>query len=84
MPDAEDLTLAQIADVTTLLGRTINDVRQGKVDVKVANAVGYLAGVLLKSLEGGDVEQRLAALEEAMAKKGNRNSRVPYQTPGVG
>src|SRR5262249_14460431 len=55
LSDARDLQVRNAADVTTLLATTINEVRQGKLDPKVANAVGYLAGVLLRALEVGDL-----------------------------
>lgn len=64
LPETEsDLRLDTVADVTRLLGDTINRVRKGTLDVRVANTVGYLAGVLLRSLEVGDLEDRLARLE---------------------
>jgi hypothetical protein len=62
-PDTPDLALKTVADVITLLGQTINQTRTGKLAVNVANAIGVLTGVLLRALEGGDVETRLAALE---------------------
>jgi hypothetical protein len=52
-----------VNDVTALLAQTINQVRCGSVDSKTGNAVGYLASVLLKALQQGDIEARLQALE---------------------
>jgi hypothetical protein len=46
-----------------LLGETINQVRRGGIDLRVANCVGYLSGILLAALEKGQMEERLAALE---------------------
>ena len=66
---APDLSLKDGRDVVVLLGQTINQVRRGEVDPRVANAIGYLTGVLLKALEAGDVEERLSFLEEAIAKR---------------
>ena len=37
--------------------------RGGVLDPKTGNAVGYLAGVLLKAFQQGDIEARLQALE---------------------
>ncbi|MFI5197042.1 MAG: hypothetical protein ACHQJD_00340 [Thermoanaerobaculia bacterium] len=37
--------------------------RRGEIDTRIANAVGYLAGICLKAFEQGEIEQRLAALE---------------------
>jgi len=52
------------SDVVKLLNETINQVRIGEIEVKIANAVGYLSGICLKALEQGDIEERLTALEE--------------------
>jgi uncharacterized small protein (DUF1192 family) len=61
--DAPDLDVKDVTSVVVLLGRCINEVRKGLIDPKVANATGYLASVLLRALEVGELEQRLAALE---------------------
>ena len=45
------------------LAQFISDVRARRLDPKVAGTLGYLASVLLKSIELSDVEGRLAALE---------------------
>jgi hypothetical protein len=62
-PDTPDAPLSSMADVVTLLGETINQLRRGEIDPRVANAVGYLSGTLLKALQQDDIEQRLADLE---------------------
>src|SRR5262245_28760416 len=62
-PGTPDLPLKSVEDVVAALGQTINQVRTGKIAVNVANCSGVLAGVLLKAIEGGDLEQRIAALE---------------------
>jgi hypothetical protein len=56
-----------VRDVTSFLAGTISRVRKGSLDVRIANAVGYLAGVLLKALEVGKLEDRLARLEGPMS-----------------
>jgi hypothetical protein len=59
---AGDARLESVADVVALLGQTINQVRTGALDVKAANAVGYLASVLLRALEGGELARQLDQL----------------------
>ena len=61
--DEADLPIESSQDVVRLLSDTINQVRKGQLDPRVANAVGYLSNVLLKAVEQGDLEDRLAALE---------------------
>lgn len=69
-PNTPDAPLSSMADVVTLLGETINQVRRGEVDPKVANAVGYLASALLRALEQGNIEKRLAELETIVKGQG--------------
>src|SRR5208282_1766544 len=63
---APDAKLQNADDAVKLLAETINQVRRGEVDPKVANAVGYLAGLLMKGLRESETERRLAALESAV------------------
>jgi hypothetical protein len=60
--DTPDLELRTVGDVTLALAATINQVRKGAIDAKVANAVGYLTSVLLRALEGDDLARQLAEL----------------------
>lgn len=53
-------------DVVNLLADTIDDVRVGRLDPRVANSVGYLANIIIRALETEALEERLAALEEAV------------------
>jgi len=57
-------TAQQVRDV---LGQAISDVRGRRLDPKVASTMGYLASVLLKSIEVSDVEQRLATMESLVS-----------------
>ena len=54
--DTPDLPLKTIADVVAALGETINQVRTGRLAVNVGNCLGVLAGVLLRAIEGSDVD----------------------------
>ena len=66
--DTPDRPLISVADVIALLGDTINQVRRGELDPRVANCVGYLAAPLLRALEQGHLEVRLATLEAVMRR----------------
>ena len=59
--------LKSIGQVSEILEETINRVRHGPFDLRAANAIGFLASVLLKALESGRIEDRLAHLEAAMS-----------------
>lgn len=53
-------------ELVNLLCQTIDDVRMGAVDPKVANSVGYLAGVIVKIQQYEALDERLAAIEQAL------------------
>lgn len=79
--DAPNLPLTTVQDVIALLGETVNQVRRGEIDPRVSNAVGYLAGLMLKALEQGPIEERLALLESVMKAK-TPDASAAYGTPG--
>ena len=59
-------SLKNVREVAEMLEETINNVRQGKIELRVSNAVGFLSGILLKALEKGPVEERLNYLESIL------------------
>lgn len=63
---APDARLLDAHDIAKLIAATINQVRRGELDPKVANAVGYLGGLLMKAFHESEVEKRLGALEAAV------------------
>jgi len=62
-PQTSDIPLRTTRDVSRLLAESINQLRRGQLDARVANAVGFLAGILLKALEQSRVEEGLNHLE---------------------
>ena len=70
--DAPDVKVEDSAGVVKLLSETINQVRRGEIDPRVANAVGYLANIVLAATSQGELESRLAELESLF--KGRRPS----------
>lgn len=63
------LTAVTPAELENLLCETIDDVRTGAIDPKVANAVGYLVGSIVKVKEVMLIEDRLAAIEAAIGDR---------------
>jgi len=63
------ITLNQPKDVVNLLATTINEVRSGSVELRVANCIGYLSGHLIKAIEIADLGERVSKLEQAIDKK---------------
>lgn len=57
-------------DLVNLLADTIDEVKTGRIDPKVANATGYLVGIMVRVLELDRFEERLTALEALMTPEG--------------
>ena len=68
-PDTPDAPLRTPSEMSALLDRTINQLLRGQIDSKVANTVGYLMTVKMKTTDLGNLEQRLGALERAVKEK---------------
>lgn len=72
LPDtAPEVKVQGCEDVVKLLQITINQVRTGKIDPRVANAIGYLANVLIKASEAGELEKRINEVEALLKNRGN-------------
>lgn len=51
-------------DVIYLLVDTINQVRAGSMDARIANCLGVLSSHLLRAMEHGEMQESLARIEE--------------------
>jgi hypothetical protein len=73
-----------VGEVCSLLSDTINHVRTGQIDPRIANTVGFLASVLIRAFEVGKLEERLAALE-ATVRPGRPSGESPFdhELPGT-
>ena len=69
----EEIKINNTKDVLTLIEQTINDLRKNRTSTRVANAIGYLSGIALKTIEQGDIEKRLEEVEYALKIK-NKHS----------
>lgn len=67
--DAPDVRVEDGKDVVRLLSATINQVRRGEIDPRVANAVGYLANILLGATSQRELETRIKELESLVKKR---------------
>jgi hypothetical protein len=52
----------------------MSDVRARRLEPKVASTLGYLASVLLKSIETSEIEERVTALESVLKNQPSQNS----------
>lgn len=69
LQDCENIRITKLGDVIRLLNQTINQVRKGELDHKVANSVAYLSNVLVKTFEGEELQSRLEKLEEKVQQE---------------
>ena len=67
--DAPDVKVEDGADVVKLLSSTINQVRRGEIDPRVANAVGYLSNIVLTATGQRELESRIAELESLVKSR---------------
>jgi len=65
-PHEQDVELPPLntaEDVRSMLAKAAQDVRNRRIDPRVATSLGQLATTLLKAIEVADIEKRLAKLE---------------------
>lgn len=46
-------------DIVTVLGKTINEVREGKLQPQIANTIGFLSGHLLRAFEIAELNDKV-------------------------
>jgi hypothetical protein len=63
---APDVKVEDSGDAIALISETINQVRKGQIDPRVANCVGFLANILIKAVERDKLETRIEQLEELL------------------
>ena len=65
-----EVKIENTKDVVNLLSMTISEVRAGKVELRVANCIGYLSGHLIKAFEMSDFEERIDRIEKSLSVNG--------------
>ena len=65
-----NIRLNDISGVNRLLGRVANALIQDEITEEKARTLGYIANILIKGLEKGDLEIRLEELEKSVDKRG--------------
>jgi hypothetical protein len=68
-PGVPDVKIQTSRDTVALLSDTINQVRKGIIEPRVANAVGYLTNIALKAVEQNDLEKRIVRLETLLENR---------------
>ena len=60
------LPIRSVEDVIGVIELATNAVLTGRIDTRVANAVGVLMGVGLRAIQQGELERRLEAIEAVL------------------
>jgi hypothetical protein len=66
------LKLTCAKDAIVLLEETINGVRVGNLDVKIANCLGFLTDKLLKAYEVAELNDKVEIMERFLEKRKSR------------
>jgi len=66
------IPLSKPADAITLLADTIQRVRAGQLDVRIANSIGVLSGHLIKAFEVSQLNERVEIIERVVMEKRSR------------
>ena len=61
-----NLPIRTIEDVIGVIELATNAVLTGRIDTRVANAIGVLMGVGLRAIQHGELERRLEAIEAVL------------------
>jgi len=64
--------LNNLQDLRRYLANLINRTESGEIDVNLSGKLGYLASILHRVIEGGDLEARIATLEKQFKDQGGR------------
>ena len=73
---APDVEVEDCGEVVALVSATINQVRKGIIDPRVANSVGYLANILIKAFERDELETRIEKLEALFERRSEASERT--------
>jgi len=74
--DTPETPLSSTREVCLFLGESINQVRRGQLDGRIANTIGYLANILLSALHQGFLEERVSRIEAALDLEDNTQRKV--------
>jgi len=66
------LAIAEPNDAVLLIVDTINRVRAGELDIRVANCLGFLSDKLLKAFEVSKLNDRVEIIERVILEKKTR------------
>ena len=78
-PETPDVDLKSAEDVRVLISDTISRLRRGEMEQAVCSAIGHLSQVALKSIEQGELNERLKKLEQQFEQVDRRSGTRRFQ-----
>ena len=73
--------LKTATDLRRYLGNLINRVEQGETAPEIASKLGYLTNILLRVIEGSDIEARVEKLEADLEESKSKTSDTGEYNP---
>ncbi len=64
--------LVTLQDVRRYLAHLINSTEAGDIEPQTAGRLAYISNILLKAIEGSELEARLEVLETRLSEEGRR------------
>ena len=65
----EEMPINTSKDVVKLIATTINEVRTGKLDPRIANTIGFLAGHLIRAYEVAELEDKVEEVKAVLLER---------------
>ena len=62
--------LQNARDLRRYMASLINKTETGQLDVNLGKSLAYMSSILLRIIEGSDLEARITALEKKTSRKG--------------
>ena len=75
----QQITINTPSDIIKLLSQTITEVRDGTLDLRIANTIGFLAGHLLRAFEITELNGKVEELKAIIFERGLTRRRNPYE-----
>jgi hypothetical protein len=83
--DTADAPLTSVPEVVAVLADTINQMRTGRLDVRVGNGVTYACATLLRALQPDEAAKLAEELRRRIEElKGRRHGDGNHDAPGTG
>jgi hypothetical protein len=73
--------LKSIEDIRRYLAHLIHEIEAGTMDATKGGRLAYITSILIRAVEGSELERRIAALEKAILREDKREEK--FAQPGL-